>query len=215
VGGWFSFLSGVLLALLPPTFREHKQQYRKKKNMKTALIKTSFWDDDIIYELNIDTKLLYLFLNTAPERNTTRFYKLPDRLISAHVGISDNALKLCKSQLEEKELVFFVDGWVVLGDSSYVQPAKGKQTRAIYRQDIQNIPAHIKQLALDRSLDFELSTEDSSGATPEEPQEYKDIYKDKSKTSVGKVVTLGVEYKGTSDIWEENPDDPNAVNWKR
>lgn len=145
--------------------------------MKTALLKTSFWDDDTVYQLNLDTKLLYLFLNTAPERNTTRFYKLPDRLISAHIGISDNALALCKSQLEDKHLVFFKDGWIILGDSGYAKPATGKLTMSIYPQDLENVPEYIRQFALDRNLNFELSTSKSSGVA----QEYSNSNKDKHK----------------------------------
>lgn len=135
--------------------------------METALLKTTFWDDDTVYQLNIDTKLLYLFLNSAPERNTTRFYKLPDRLISAHIGLSDSALRLCKSQLEDLKLVFFKDGWVILGDSSYVKPSRGKGSDFCYQQDVDKVPVHIKEFALFYGLNFELSTGKSSRVAQE------------------------------------------------
>lgn len=183
--------------------------------MKTALIKTSFWDDDIIYQLNIDTKLLYIFLNTAPERNTTRFYKLPDRLISAHIGISDSALRLCKEQLEEKELVFFKEGWVILGESSYVKPATGKLTYSIYQQDVDNVPEYIKQFALEKNLTFELSTEKSSGVA----QEYNN--KDNNKDNVQDLKSRFSQDKPSDawriakcdDVWEET--DNGDVKFKR
>lgn len=168
--------------------------------MKTALIKTSFWDDDQIYNLNIDTKMLYIFLFTAPPRNTTRFYKMSDRLIAAHIGLTDHALRLCKKQLEDDGLVFFTDGWIILGESSYVKPSTGKLSQTIYQQDVDNVPGHIKQFALDRNLNFELSTEKTSGAALE--------YKDKDNN---KVISLPVDNFESGDrfsnkemIWDVN-----------
>lgn len=167
--------------------------------MKTAIIKTSFWEDDKVFQLNVDTKLLYLFLLTAPQRNTTRFYMLTDRLISAYVGLSDRALDLCKKQLQDSEMVFFVDGWVVLGDGVYVKPNRGKLTMTIYPQDMENVPEKIRQFALDRNLNFELSTEKTSGVA----QEY--IYNNKDKTNVVKIKTdthHGIDYDTTSEVFE-------------
>ena len=158
--------------------------------MKTALIKTSIWRDNEIYNLNLDTKLLYLFLTTSPDRNTTRFYRCPDRLISAHIGLTSQLLELCKKQLEAKGLVYFVDGWVVIGDDSYVCPTKGKLTATIYKKDMLEVPSAVLDFAKSKELSTELSPEESSGATQEH------IYINNNNASSG---FLENEY---DDVWE-------------
>jgi len=160
--------------------------------MKTAIVKTAIWKDDKIYRLNIDTKILYLFLSSSPDRNTTRFYVCNDRLISAYVGISDKALELCKSQLTELGLVFFFNGWVILGDDSYVQPYRGKLSQAIHSKDLDEVPLDVKAFAQKQGL--KLSTGKSSRAA----LEYKDINKDN---------------EDENEVWDVN-EKGDAV-WKR
>lgn len=177
--------------------------------MKTAIVKTQIWKDNTVYKLNIDTKLLYLFLTTSPERNTTRFFLCPDRLIAPYIGLSDKALELCKSQLEELSLVFFFDDWVIIGDTSYVQPSRGKLTEVIYEKDLRDIPQEVKDFAKEKKL----STEKSSRVA----QEYIDIdiNKDKLITSQEKIRTVGVEFHTKSDVWQEDESDPSAVRFKQ
>lgn len=131
--------------------------------MKTALVQTEFWKDEEVFQLNIDTKLLYLYLMTSPERNCTRFYRCPDRLISVYVGLSNEALEVCKKQLELSGLIYFKNGWVVIGNQSYVKPTKGKLSQKLLQEDLDKVPDEIMDFALSLNLDC-------SGAA----QEYKD-----------------------------------------
>ena len=158
--------------------------------MKTALIQTSFWKDTKIFQLNIDTKLLYLFYSSNPERNTTRYYLCPDRLTSVLVGISNEALAVCKRQLQELKLLFFHEDWVCLGDETYVKPSRGKLTQKIHEQDLLNVPSEI----VDRFNDFLRS---DSGAT----QEYKDNNKDKYKDNNNLFELEKIE-KPKNEIWD-------------
>ena len=82
--------------------------------MKTALIKTDIWDDDTFYEMNIDTKLIYLLLLTSPERGVGRIFKMSDRLISARSGLNHQQIVVCKKQLQETGVVFFKDNYILL-----------------------------------------------------------------------------------------------------
>lgn len=111
--------------------------------MKTAIVKTDIWKDKKLRSLNIDTKLVYLCLITNPDRNTTRFFKLDEDYLCLQSGIDHRQLKMVKQQLEEADLVYFKDDWVILGDTSYVGPAKGRLTLTIYNQDIESIPSEI------------------------------------------------------------------------
>jgi len=109
--------------------------------MKTAMIKTNLWDDDEFYELNIDTKIVYLLLLTSPERGVGRIYKMSDRILSARSGLNLDQVKICKKQLTSKKLVNFHDGWIQLAEaSSFVQPVKGKLTAITLEREIADIP---------------------------------------------------------------------------
>lgn len=128
--------------------------------MKTAIVKTEIWKDKKLRGLNIDTKLVYLCLITNPDRNTTRFFKLDEDYLCLQSGIDHRQLKLVKKQLEEAELVYFKDDWVILGDTSYVGPAKGRLTLTIYNQDIESIPDEVLNYKDKKYLN-------GSGAVPE------------------------------------------------
>lgn len=136
--------------------------------MKTALFNNEFWKDDEVFELNSDTKLVYLCILTNPERNTTRFYRCPDRLLVAYTGYDYRLLEICKNQLEMAKLIRFQDGWTIIGDQAFIRPAKGKTSQSLYYKDLAKVPAHVLKIEQDMGWI-------SSGAA----QEYKD--KDNNK----------------------------------
>lgn len=111
--------------------------------MKTAILKTNLWDDDDFYELNIDTKLLYLLLLSSPERGVSNVYKVNDRILSARSGLNDNQLQVCKKQLEDKNLVIFYDKYIKLSDIAYVQPTKGNFTKISLERELSEIPEEV------------------------------------------------------------------------
>lgn len=112
--------------------------------MKAALIKTSIWDDDTFYELNLDTKLVYLCLLTSPERGVGRIFKMSDRLISTRSGLNQQQVVVCKKQLEENGLAFFKDGYILFAEeSSFIQPVKGRLTEKVLLKEIKELPEKI------------------------------------------------------------------------
>lgn len=112
--------------------------------MRTALIKTELWDDDTFYEMNIDTKLIYLLLLTSPERGVGRIFKMSDRLISARSGLTTQQIATCKKQLEEAGSVFFIENYILLAKkSSFIQPVKGRLTEKVLAKEIKDIPENI------------------------------------------------------------------------
>jgi len=114
--------------------------------MKTAILKTNLWDDDEFYELNIDTKLLYLLLMSAPERGVSDIYAVSDRILSVRSGLNENQLKVCKKQLEEKELVLFSGKYIFLKGSAYVMPKKGRFTDDALAREYEELPKEIKEI---------------------------------------------------------------------
>lgn len=114
--------------------------------MKTALVKTDLWDDDTFYDLNIDTKIVYLLLLTSPERGVGRTFKMSDRIISARSGLNLNQISVCKQQLEDDNIISFYKGWVNLGfKSSFIQPVKGKLTEITLQRELKDIPDDVNK----------------------------------------------------------------------
>lgn len=111
--------------------------------MKTAILKTNLWDDDDFYELNIDTKLLYLLLMSAPERGVADVYSVSERILSVRSGLNEQQLRVCKKQLEEKGLVSFSGKFVWLKGSAYVLPKKGRFTDDALIREYEELPKNI------------------------------------------------------------------------
>lgn len=167
--------------------------------MKTALIQTEIWKSETIFRLNIDTKLLYLHLTTSPERNTTRYFRQQDRFTGLYIGLTEKALEVCKAQLEDLDLIFFREDWVILGDQGYVRPTKGKLSQKLYFEDLERVPGRIKAFARNKGLV-------DSGATPEHPQEYNNNNNNKEELKVIHSEDQKVDRWRKADcdqIWEE------------
>lgn len=111
--------------------------------MKTAMIKTTIWKDDNFCQMPIDTQYLFLYLSTSPERNTTRFYQQRENVIASYVGMIPDVFRECMKQLSDKGFAYYLDGWVIIGNDSYVQPSKGKDTYNLYAKDYSKVPAHV------------------------------------------------------------------------
>jgi len=145
--------------------------------MKTAILKTNIWDDDDFYELNIDTKLLYLLLLSSPERGVSNVYKINDRILSARSGLNINQLQLCKKQLEEKNLVLFYEKYLKLTDFSYVKPQSGKFTKVSLERELKEVPTDVLK-AFNIDLDAVIHQCDTSTVLEHID---KDINKDNNK----------------------------------
>ncbi len=111
--------------------------------MKTALIKSTLWNDDSFYELNIDTKLLYLLILSSPERGVSHIYKTNDRLLSAQSGLTIDQIRICKTQLQDRGLILFKDGYICLSQGSYIAPKKGRFTDQAIQRELQSIPEDV------------------------------------------------------------------------
>lgn len=151
--------------------------------MKTALIKTNIWDDDSFYDMNIDTKIIYLLLLTSPERGVGRIFKMSDRLIVARSGLNDSQIQVCKKQLQELGMVYFDSGWVLLAkDSSFIQPVKGRLSEKVLSKEVKDIPLKVIE-AFSQLTDIEdyVSYRNGTGTVQEldkDKDKDKDIDKD-------------------------------------
>lgn len=116
--------------------------------MKTALIKTDFWKEDLIFQLTPDVRHFYLCILTNPERNTTPAFKCSDRLMSAYTGFNQETILLCRKQLEEKGLVLFIEGYYLIRDQDFVDTKRGKLSTDKYKEDLDKLPLSVKEKIL-------------------------------------------------------------------
>lgn len=111
--------------------------------MKTAIIQTSIWKDKKIRSMHLDTRMVFLCMITNPDRNCTRYMKLDEDYLCIQSGIDFRQLEVVKKQLEELNLIYFVDDWAIFADDSYVKPTKGKLSQILYEKDLLLVPKKV------------------------------------------------------------------------
>lgn len=112
--------------------------------MRTRIISTSIWDEDSVFTLNIDTKLLYLILLTNPYIGQSRFYKINDRQLSTFSGLNIEQVKKCKADLEISKMAYFKDSYVCITGYGFVECFyKGEKNEKAKLNELSQIPSNI------------------------------------------------------------------------
>lgn len=115
-----------------------------RENMKTRVISTEIWDEDAVFSLNIDTKLLYLILLTNPYIGQSRFYKINDRQLSTFSGLNVEQIQKCKRDLEESGMAYFKSGFVCVTGYGFVECFyRGDKNEVAKAKEIANIPEDV------------------------------------------------------------------------
>ena len=141
--------------------------------MRTTLINTTFWKEDIIDELHIDSKLLYLYMLTNPDKGLANIYPFKKKVISAYSGLSVEQIDVASKQLVKLGYIDIYQGYFILL-KGHEMPKKGRFTAKTIEQE--------KALIDDDILEHFnlLINHSSSGVAPE----HKDKDKDKDKDNV-------------------------------
>lgn len=153
--------------------------------MKTALIKTDFWLEDKIFELNSDTRYLYLALLTNPQRDITPAFKCSDRLLSAYTGYTPDLINICRNQLIKNGLIEYVDGYYVISKQDFVEPSKGRDTKVIFERYYNQLPDSIKSVIESTGT----STGTHTRVKDKDKYKDKDNNKDKESDSIAKQIS--------------------------
>lgn len=147
--------------------------------MKTAIIKTNFWQEDDIFELNSDTRFFYLCLLTNPQRDITPAFKCSDRLLSAYTGYTVDLINICRNQLIEKGKITYIDGYYVFNNQDFVQPSKGRDTKVIYERYLKELPQSVLRLINKKSTGTTSRTTTGGSSSVKDNTNNKDKEKDK------------------------------------
>jgi predicted transcriptional regulator len=96
--------------------------------MKTRVIQTSIWRDILDEPMNIDTKLLYMYLLTNEHIGQTDYLKVIESEVSFYTGLDQKQIKFCLKQLEDVGLIRIYSNWVMFTNGAYIQSYyKGKK----------------------------------------------------------------------------------------
>lgn len=153
--------------------------------MKTRIIQTRFWDDDVVCRVHKDTKLLWIFLLSNKELGMTNYVRLPDALLTYFTGLTANEVQKAKKELEENKKVYFYQDWVFIpkleSQNNYKNSPRNEST---YEKELSYVPTDIKAYfsSIDTTIDTSIdSTIDSTHKYKIQNNKYK-IQNTKSKT---------------------------------
>lgn len=103
--------------------------------MKTAIIKTTFWDDECFEKLHLDSKIVYFYLMANPTRTLHKIIKLNPKIAQAHTGLHNDQFNTAIKQLVELGLIIVKDRYYILA-KDFVEAKKGRYTeQAIIREE--------------------------------------------------------------------------------
>lgn len=166
--------------------------------MRTAIIKTDFWEDDRIFELNTDTRTLYLCLLTNPKRDITPAFKCSDRMLVAYTGYDSKIIDICRQQLIQKGLISYISDYYILTNQDYVQPSKGRDTKVIFDRYLSSLPKEILDFLYEKKLveSTSTSTGTTSGTSTRviDKDKDKDIVKDKYNVKGAEVLKTMTDF---------------------
>lgn len=124
--------------------------------MKTRIVKTNMWRDSLVYPMNIDTKLIYLYLLTNERAGLTDFQVIILPEISLYTGIDESLVELCIKQLQERGLLKYYRGWVKMMNGSYVSSNyKGGNVDNAKLEELNSVPSDIRDFLCNDFNEFE------------------------------------------------------------
>jgi hypothetical protein len=85
--------------------------------MKTRIIQTRFWNDEIVYDLSWQSKFVFIYLLASDSINMSGLFQLPDKKILIETGITSEDLQIAKDELTLNKKVLFKKGWIYVVNS--------------------------------------------------------------------------------------------------
>lgn len=82
--------------------------------MNTSIIKKDFWKSDEYIEMHLDTKIIYLYLLSCPDKGYLNVFKFEKHLATLCTGISSHSLDAGIEQLADKGFIEVYGNYVGL-----------------------------------------------------------------------------------------------------
>ena len=82
--------------------------------MKTTIIRTDIWKDDELFSLHLDSKYLYLYILSSPERENFHLFPWSKRLASTYTGITEKQIETALKELIDAGFVQVYGGYIAI-----------------------------------------------------------------------------------------------------
>ena len=123
--------------------------------MNTTIIRKDFWKSDEYIELHLDTKILYLYLMSCPDKGYLNVFKFNKHLATLCTGISSNSIE---AGLEQLIKVGYIEVY-----NDYVALLKGHVSAVGGQWGATNKDRELSLLPVDVRQHFELDDESIIG----------------------------------------------------
>ena len=113
--------------------------------MATRMIKQEFWSDTYVEDLDMDEKLLFLYLLTNPLCNVCGIYQITQKRISYETGIDKKRIEQIFKKLEDDKKIIQADGWIVIINFTKHQSTKSPDVIKGIQRILEGLPTVLKE----------------------------------------------------------------------
>lgn len=143
--------------------------------MKTSIIKKDFWTSDEFVEMHLDTKFMYIYLLSCPDKGYITVFKFNKHLAMLCTGMSGHSIERGVEELGEKAYIEIFNGYVGLlrADSSSVGGMYGGANKD---RELSSLPVNVREhFGLDDDSIIEEPTKKVPKKTGPPPETIKSI----------------------------------------
>lgn len=111
--------------------------------MKTRIIHTKFWDDGLVSEFDVSTKIFFIYYFTNELIGLTGIYEVTDRRVVFDTGLMQDQLKVSKEKLSKTNRIYFYKDWVYVINAQRLGGYRGEKIHSAVLKEINRIPPGI------------------------------------------------------------------------
>jgi len=112
--------------------------------MNTSIIKKDFWKSDEYVVLHLDTKMVYLYLLSCPDKGYLNVFKLNKHLATLCTGVSSNSIEAGLEQLQKMGYIDLFNGYVGLL-KGHVTAVGGRYGGENKDKELASLPVDIRE----------------------------------------------------------------------
>lgn len=117
--------------------------------MKTTILRTDLWKDEELYKLNMDSKFLYLYVLSNPERGNSRIFMFNKREASLWTGMTVDQIETAFVGLVDRGFVSIYNGYIAILKEHF-SVTKNRYSDEQEAKDLQEMPEDIYAYFVDK-----------------------------------------------------------------
>lgn len=111
--------------------------------MKTRILYTKVWQDELVTELSPTQKLLFIYYLTNDNIGLTGMYELTDRQTAFDTGLTQSQIADGKEKFEKAGKIFFYKNWVYVVNSQRLNGFHGEKLEKAIKKELNLINVDI------------------------------------------------------------------------